>query len=215
MTPGRRRLVVAAGALVLVGAVVASSAAMAVVALPLVLALGLTIAALVGGLGRLARRRSGSRRTETSTRPPREHGTDVPTSPHPSGLRWATHWESAPSADAVPLSRDRLAVVLAEWGLAGEATEPALLVVTELLSNAIDHGRGPVGLVVEYSGEWVHVEVHDGVPEAPRLQPHDLQRARGRGIQLVEALSLRWGWTDDPPGKLVWADVPTGWPTPP
>jgi anti-sigma regulatory factor (Ser/Thr protein kinase) len=115
----------------------------------------------------------------------------------------------------VPTGRDRLTVVLAEWGLGGEAVEPTLLVVTELLSNAIDHGRSPVRLSVEYSGERVHVEVHDAAPEPPQLQPHDLLRPRGRGLQLVEALSSRWGWTSDPPGKLVWADVPTEWPASP
>jgi anti-sigma regulatory factor (Ser/Thr protein kinase) len=131
---------------------------------------------------------------------------------HTSGRRWATRWESTPPPDAVPSSRERVTVVLAEWGLAGEAVEPTLLVVTELLSNAIDHARGPVELAVEYPGEWVHVEVHDGAPDAPHRQPHDMLRTRGRGLQMVEALSVRWGWTPTPPGKVVWADVATEWP---
>jgi hypothetical protein len=59
----------------------------------------------------------------------------------------------------------------------------------------------------------VQVEVRDATPDARRLQPPDPARARGRGVHLVEALSSRWGWTADPPGKVVWADVPTEWPT--
>jgi anti-sigma regulatory factor (Ser/Thr protein kinase) len=213
MTPGRRRLVALAGISLALVVVVACLAMLAVVALPLALGLGLTICTLVVALGTRPGRRPGSRRTaRTPARPDHRRRADVlgprPTSP----LRWATRWESAPTPDAVPVIRGRATVVLAEWGLVGEAVEPALLVVTELLSNAVDHGRGPVRLAVEYAGEWVHIEVHDGAPEPPQLQPRDLLQRRGRGLQLVEALSRQWGWTDDPPGKLVWADVPTEWP---
>jgi hypothetical protein len=35
---------------------------------------------------------------------------------------------------------------------------------------------------------------------------------RGHGLEIVEALALRQGWTPDPPGKMVWADVPMHWP---
>jgi anti-sigma regulatory factor (Ser/Thr protein kinase) len=217
MTPAPRRLLVTVAILLLLlGVVVASTAMMTVVALPLALALGLTVFLLVTAAGTRRRRRSRTMRTgKTPDLPDDEHGLDV-LAPHPpSHLRWAAQWESAPPPDAVPFSRSRLTAVLAEWGLVGEATEPALLVVTELLSNAIDHGRGPVRLAVELLDTGVHVEVHDGAPEPPQLQPRDLLQARGRGLQLVEALSLRWGWIDDPPGKLVWADVRTEWPASP
>ena len=213
MTPASRRLLITVLILLLLGVVVTSTAVMTVVALPLALGLGLTILTVVGALGMRLRRSSGARRTGTMpVLPDDKHGVDVLAPRRPSHLRWATQWESAPPPDAVPFSRSRLTAVLAEWGLVGEATEPTLLVVTELLSNAIDHGRGPVRLAVELLDTAVHVEVHDGAPEPPQLQPRDLLQARGRGLQLVEALSLRWGWIDDPPGKLVWADVPTEWP---
>jgi anti-sigma regulatory factor (Ser/Thr protein kinase) len=101
-----------------------------------------------------------------------------------------------------------LSVVLGEWGLTGEAREDVLLVVTELLSNAVDHGRGPVRLTVELRSGSVRIEVHDTAPDAPRPQPLDPYAVRGRGLQMVEALSSRWGWTDGPAGKIVWADVP-------
>ena len=113
---------------------------------------------------------------------------------------------------AVPHTRERVAAVLAEWGLSGEPVEPTLLVVTELLSNAIDHAHGPVRLSVERSAETVHVEVRDATPDAPQLRPPNPARARGRGVHLVDALSLRWGWTAGSTGKVVWAEVPTEWP---
>jgi anti-sigma regulatory factor (Ser/Thr protein kinase) len=216
MTPVSRRLLVTIAILLLLAVFVASTATVTMLVLPLALALGLTVFTLVAVLGRRRRRGPGSMRAgRTSDLPDDERDADVLEPRHSSRLRWTTQWESTPPPDAVPFSRSRLTAVLAEWGLVGEAIEPAVLVVTELLSNAIDHGRGPVRIVVELLDPGVHVEVHDGAPEPPKLQPRDVLQARGRGLQLVEALSLRWGWIDDPPGKLVWADVPTEWPASP
>jgi anti-sigma regulatory factor (Ser/Thr protein kinase) len=216
MTPAspRRRILVAI--LLLSAVLVVALAALTVAALPIALAVGLAIFSLVAALGTRLRRRSGSWRTAREPDlPDDERGVDVLEPRRPPRLRWATRWESAPPPEAVPSSRSRLTAVLAEWGLVGEAIEPALLVVTELLSNAIDHGRAPVRLAVELSDTGVHVEVHDGAPEPPKLQARDLLQRRGRGLQMVEALSLRWGWIPDSPGKLVWADVPTEWPASP
>ena len=60
--------------------------------------------------------------------------------------------------------------------------------------------------------ESVRIEAHDAAPDPPRQQPHDLWAARGRGLQLVDGLSRRWGWSPDANGKTVWADVSSGWP---
>ncbi|MDT7580079.1 MAG: hypothetical protein QOK35_1343 [Pseudonocardiales bacterium] len=129
-----------------------------------------------------------------------------------SGRRWVTQWESGPPTSALSFVRGRLTVLAAEWGLTEEDVEPALLVVTELLSNAVDHARAPVQLVVEFLGDAIRVEVHDAADAPPRMQPHDPLRRRGRGMQMVETLSERWGWTDTSSGKVVWAEVVIGWP---
>jgi anti-sigma regulatory factor (Ser/Thr protein kinase) len=210
--------VLAASALVL-GAVVAGLAVMTAAVLPLALVLGATVLALVAGVGTRLRHRAGWRRGRQAPGRSNVGRDDRGTGERSDGprgeprLRWSTRWESNPPVHAVPHTRERVAAVLAEWGLTGEPVEPTMLVVTELLSNAIDHARGPVRLSVELSAETVHVEVCDATPDAPQLQPPDPTRARGRGVHLVEALSLHWGWTPDPPGKVVWADVPTEWPT--
>lgn len=204
--------VLVASALVL-GAVVAVLAVMT--AAPLALALGTALLTLVAGAGTRLRHRAGWRRGRRA-RARSDVGRDEPgtgvRSDEPR-LRWSTRWESDPPVHAVPHTRERVTAALAEWGLTGEPVEPTLLVVTELLSNAIDHADGPVRLSVEWSADAVHVEVADATPDAPQLRLPDPTRARGRGVHLVDALSLRWGWTPDPPGKVVWADVPTEWPT--
>lgn len=187
-----RWLFMLAASVLVVGAVVVGLAVVTAAVLPLTLVLGAAVLALVGSAGTRLRRGAGWRRAE-----PR--------------LRWSTCWESDPPVHAVPQTREQVTAVLAGWGLTGEPVEPTLLVVTELLSNAIDHARGPVRVSVERSAEAVRVEVGDATPDPPQLLPPDPTRARGRGVHLVEALSLRWGWTPDPPGKVVWAEVPTEW----
>ena len=219
MSP-RRLLVVST--LVLVVAL-AGLAVLVTTALPIALVLGAALLALVAGSGTRLLRRPGRRRDHrvpdrvdvTHDEPDAtirggEPGTAGGAAPQ---LRWSTRWEGDPPVQAVPHAREQVRVVLAEWGLTGEPGEPTLLVVTELLSNAIDHAHGPVRLSVELSAETVHVEGRDATPHPPQLQPPDPLRARGRGVQFVEALSTRWGSTSSPPGKIVWADVPTEWPT--
>ena len=51
------------------------------------------------------------------------------------------------------------------------------------------------------------VEVHDESPARPQLRPVDPSSARGRGMQLVQALSIRWGTEPGPLGKVVWAEL--------
>jgi len=206
----RRDIRLATG-VVLLAALAAVVAVVAVAALPAVLALGLAVLALVAGVGTRPRRRSARRATPAPT--PAQVVEDAPPtrSGGPDRLRWTASLDSGQSARAIPDTRRRVTVVLAEWGLTGEAVEPTLLVVTELLSNAADHGHGPRSLSLELAGESVRVEVRDNGPEPPQLQPLDPLRTRGRGLQLVEGLSTEWGWAADPPGKVVWAEVPARW----
>jgi len=194
--------------------VVAVSLIVVVIAGPILLVVTLSTIALVAGLASRhrppAQRQTGGgarfRPQDDESDLDREIETAAPE------RRWAMQWESHPPASAVPFARDQLTRVMAEWGLVGEAGEPTQLVVTELVSNAIDHAHPPIQLTVSFPGESVRVEVHDASAEPPRQQSHDPWRARGRGLQMVDALSSKWGWTNDDTGKTVWADVTIGWP---
>jgi anti-sigma regulatory factor (Ser/Thr protein kinase) len=93
------------------------------------------------------------------------------------------------------------------WGLPEDLTDDAQLVVTELVSNGIDHGEGLITLTVSRRDSGMLVEVHDESPKQPQVRPVDPSSARGRGMQLVKALSARWGTTPDGRGKVVWAEL--------
>ncbi|WP_245778046.1 ATP-binding protein [Lentzea xinjiangensis] len=95
----------------------------------------------------------------------------------------------------------------ASWGLSEDLADDAQLVVTELVSNGIDHGEGTITLTVSRKSGGMLVEVHDESSAQPQVRPVDTNSARGRGMQLVQALSVRWGITPDGNGKVVWAQL--------
>jgi anti-sigma regulatory factor (Ser/Thr protein kinase) len=211
---GGRRFLVVVTSIVLLGVVVVSLVMVTAVVFPVALAIELAVLALVVGAANRIRHGRGGRLVRGLSPFTRSHrGSGAQAQEQPSGPRWVMQWEARPPVPDVPLTRSRLSVVLGDWDLDGESREDVLLVVTELLSNAVDHGRGPVRLAVEFRGDAVRVEVHDTAPEPPRPLPPDPQRPRGRGLHLIEALSSRWGWADDPDGKTVWAEVPNARPT--
>ncbi|NBE53238.1 ATP-binding protein [Streptomyces boluensis] len=68
----------------------------------------------------------------------------------------------------------------------------ALLVVSELVTNATRHGQGCCRLRLSVDArDQLVVEVHDSGRGHPRLRPHSPSAEGGRGIALVEALSSR------------------------
>lgn len=184
-------------------------AVVTVAVLPAALALAAAVVALIAGVGTRVRRRPGRRARPTAVA---AHDDRSVAESSGSPLTWTTRWGSRPSASILPDIRERATAVLAEWGITGEEIEPTLLVVTELLSNAVEHGGGPEQLSLTLADDAVHVRVRDHGPDRPILRPVDPFQVRGRGLLLVDGLSSRWGWTDDPPGKVVWAEVPTRWP---
>lgn len=78
------------------------------------------------------------------------------------------------------------------------------LLVSEVVANAVLHGRGPVGVAVGCQPGEVIVAVDDVSPEPPQVKSVGLEATGGRGVALVAALSQAWGWQPHPPGKRVW-----------
>lgn len=98
--------------------------------------------------------------------------------------------------------------VLGTWQLT-RLLDPLLLVVSELVGNAVRHGRPPVGLLLRRTSQGVRVEVHDEDPAPPaRAGLPDATSESGRGAFLVEAVSDETGVDQVPgDGKVVWATV--------
>jgi anti-sigma regulatory factor (Ser/Thr protein kinase)/anti-anti-sigma regulatory factor len=87
--------------------------------------------------------------------------------------------------------------------------EGAVLVLGELVTNAVVHAGTPVEVLVSLRGSVLRVAVADQSPGEPRLRAAANDEENGRGLELVEALAWRWGVLPrGSGGKVVWAVVP-------
>jgi anti-sigma regulatory factor (Ser/Thr protein kinase) len=103
--------------------------------------------------------------------------------------------------------RARIADLLAQWP--DEAVADLQLVVTELVTNAYLHGQPPVqfSLLHPATNGVLRVEVTDRGSGTPRVRHPDQDTQHGRGLLLVQACSLRWGFATGPDGNTVWAEM--------
>jgi serine phosphatase RsbU (regulator of sigma subunit)/PAS domain-containing protein len=109
--------------------------------------------------------------------------------------------------DAVLHARRFTARTLRSWGLEDEA-DVALLVVSELVTNALLHTQGAARLDLMLSGDRLRMAVSDSSPRAPAKPVIvDWEATGGRGILLVEAVSAGWGSVPVSGGKQVWAEI--------
>jgi anti-sigma regulatory factor (Ser/Thr protein kinase) len=113
--------------------------------------------------------------------------------------------------DAPSRGRHAVTEVLDGWGCAADTREDLLLVVSELVTNAVVHGAEPIRVTMMRAPERVRVEVTDGAAGAsPHGNPRPPADAEtGRGLSVVTRLAVAWGWRASPGnGKTVWAELP-------
>ncbi|MER6466760.1 SpoIIE family protein phosphatase [Streptomyces sp. NPDC001228] len=97
---------------------------------------------------------------------------------------------------------------LRSWGVTDDAMDTGLLVVSELVTNALIHTDGPVRLDLTLVDHRLRIAVADASPRSP-VKPANIgwEATGGRGILLVEAMSSAWGTVPVSGGKQVWADL--------
>jgi anti-sigma regulatory factor (Ser/Thr protein kinase) len=128
-------------------------------------------------------------------RPPRDLGT---------GLTLAVELARDPSCSLA--ARTWLEDELGDR-LSAEALTSARLVVTELVTNAFRHGRGAIELRAELTAERLRLHVVDeGEGAVPQIREEGGGPDGGWGLQIVEALTTRWGAFEGT--THVWADLP-------
>ncbi len=114
-----------------------------------------------------------------------------------------------PVPDAAPVAREALRALLADTPFATR-TDDGELALSELVTNAVLHGRAPIVLRLTRTADCVRVEVADGSPVSPSFSMLDPTAVTGRGLMLISAASDRWGVEPDPDGKRVWFELQTG-----
>ncbi len=82
-----------------------------------------------------------------------------------------------------------------------------LLLTSELVTNAVLHGRSEVCVEVVVVREVLRVSVLDENSRRPLPLSEDVNALDGRGLALVDAVAARWGVEDRPSGKAVWFEL--------
>ncbi|WP_406369231.1 SpoIIE family protein phosphatase [Streptomyces sp. NBC_00647] len=125
---------------------------------------------------------------------------------HALGADRIATWEVPSEPAAVGEVRASVSRRLAQWGL-DEMTFTTELILSELVTNAIRYGNGPIGVRVLLDRALI-CEVFDASSTSPHLRYAATTDEGGRGLFLVSQLAERWGTRYTPEGKVIWAEQP-------
>ncbi|MCW2615711.1 MAG: putative sensor protein [Frankiales bacterium] len=114
-----------------------------------------------------------------------------------------------PVPEAAPSARAAVRSLLAGSGLASRIDD-AELAVSELVTNAVLHGRAPITVALHLHADHLRVEVGDGSPVSPSFSMLDPTAVTGRGLMLISATADGWGVDPLPTGKTVWFELRAG-----
>ncbi|MFC6046092.1 ATP-binding protein [Nocardioides hankookensis] len=122
--------------------------------------------------------------------------------------RMATRLALAQSAQTGSLARRALRQLFESARIDRDASDTAVLLATELVTNAVEHGRGDAQLDAAVQDDVIRLEVTDSSTVVPRPNTgvSDLDE-RGRGLLLIDALASRWGVQPRQDGKTVWCEL--------
>lgn len=114
---------------------------------------------------------------------------------------------------SVWIARHALAEQLTADGVWPQDRDDALLVLSELVSNAVKHAAalasGQITCRWQVDDDLLHIEVTDGgAGTHPQATVAAMSALGGRGLDLVRTLSRQWGVTGDDGTVTVWAEVP-------
>ncbi|MFD4987403.1 ATP-binding protein [Streptomyces sp. NPDC058374] len=109
----------------------------------------------------------------------------------------------APDRRRVAGARRMTASHLRLWHVSESLTADVVVTVSELVTNAIQHGYGDIKLRVQCNADCLLVEVSDHNPAPARMRPVHDEDTRGRGLHMIDQLAQEWGVSNG--GFTTWA----------
>jgi CheY-like chemotaxis protein len=106
-------------------------------------------------------------------------------------------------------AREFVRVTLADWDY-GEVIDDAILLTSELVTNAVLHAESDLEVRVSLREGIVRVEVLDDSPGGLIRRQQSANATAGRGLAMVNTLAVLWGSDPIGDGKSVWFELPLG-----
>jgi anti-sigma regulatory factor (Ser/Thr protein kinase) len=118
-----------------------------------------------------------------------------------------------PEPESPSIARNLVDDACRQWGLI-DLLHPARLVMSELVTNAVEHAGTAMTVVVTRRGDGLHLAVADDCERHPQMIKLRRPRRgyplddRGLGLLTVSRTATAWGSMPTPTGKVVWATLP-------
>ena len=113
-------------------------------------------------------------------------------------------WTLEAQLDVAAFARQRVRRVLSAERVAEACADDAVLLISEVVANAVLHGCGPITVRTTREDRCWTFSVSDTSPELPQREPGSLD-ALGGGLRILDAVAESWGVEPDGPhGKRVW-----------
>ena len=109
---------------------------------------------------------------------------------------------------AAAKAREAVAETLGTWSVAAPVAGNVVLLASELVTNAVRHGRPPIILRLSRTTSELLLEVIDAAGHVPRVLRPGPADDHGRGLHLVSTLAQKWGTRMTEQGKAVWCTLP-------
>ncbi|MEV7812181.1 ATP-binding protein [Streptomyces flaveolus] len=133
--------------------------------------------------------------------------------PRGRATAWDASWPLRREPTSVRRARRLVTAQLAEWAV-GDLVDAAELLVSELVTNALRHTRGPLRLNLRLREGRLLCEVEDTESAGPVRVVAGPDAEGGRGTELIDMLADAWGSTRTATGKTVWFELWSGGPAP-
>ena len=114
-----------------------------------------------------------------------------------------------PALSAIAPARHWARERLSEVGIDDGRLDLLVLLVSELVTNAVAHADPPVMLRVHVDDERTRVEVTDGIRDVPVVRNPPPTALGGRGVMFVDRLASSWGTSEEEgeAAKAVWFEL--------
>ncbi|WP_425264284.1 ATP-binding protein [Streptomyces bungoensis] len=119
---------------------------------------------------------------------------------------WDASWPLPRELTSVRQARHLVTRQLGDWSV-DDLADAVELLVSEVVTNALRHTRGPLRLNLRLCGSCLLCEVEDTESAGPVRNVVDADAEGGRGTELLDLLADAWGSSRTATGKTVWFEV--------